>query len=437
MNKKEVAELKRLFHPDRTPITRICGCYVDAEKNKKAKLKEAFLSLPEEEMFKYFDIFKKTLSGTIGRNLLNMEFPLQVTAPENSVLSDAAPGLSDADAETALSGPAPGLSDADAIHASSGTSAEDSFPFTQAADGGLQGFLMQLKGIGLKDDALLDAFYDKVIETFLYPENYYIILIHGAYDIPRKASDGMEMFDASDDVYEFLLCSICPVQLSKPGLCYHEETNTISERIRDWFVEPPMTGFLFPAFTDRNADIHGLLYYSKNPDELNADFARLLLGCELPLTAGSQKDTFNTLISETLSDSFTYETVKNIHASLNELLEEHKDDPEPVLLDKGDVKRLLSTSGADEETLDHFDEEFEQTAGSNQAELYVTNVTNTRKFEIKTPDIVITVKPERADLIETRVIGGRLCFVIPAEDSVEVNGIPVKTGVKREEEGDF
>ncbi len=421
MNKKEVAELKRLFHPDRTPITRICGCYVDAEKNKKAKLKEAFLSLPEEEMFKYFDIFKKTLSGTIGRNLLNMEFPLQVTAPEGSSLPDAAPGLHAADSETA----------------SSGTSAENPFPFSQAADGGLQGFLMQLKGSGLKDDALLDAFYDKVIETFLYPENYYIILIHSAYDIPRKASDGMEMFDASDDVYEFLLCSICPVQLSKPGLCYHEETNTISERIRDWFVEPPVTGFLFPAFTDRNADIHGLLYYSKNPDELNADFARLLLGCELPLTAGSQKDTFNTLITETLSDSCTYETVKNIHASLNELLEEHKDDPDSVLLDKGDVKRLLSTSGADEETLTHFDEEFEQTAGSNQAELYVTNVTNTRKFEIKTPDIVITVKPERADLIETRVIGGRLCFVIPAEDSVEVNGIPVKTGVAREEDGDF
>ena len=76
MNKKEIAEIKKLFTPSHCAITRICGCYVDAEKNIKTKLKEAFLSLEEEEMFKYFKIFKSTLSGTIGKNLLNMEFPL-------------------------------------------------------------------------------------------------------------------------------------------------------------------------------------------------------------------------------------------------------------------------------------------------------------------------------------------------------------------------
>lgn len=380
MNKKEVAEIKRLFTPDRTPITRICGCYVDADKNKKTKMKEAFLSLPEEEMFKYFEILKKTLSGTIGRNLLDMEFPL-----------------------------------------------------TEEAGGGAQEYLMRLKKSQLKDDELLDEFYDKIIENFLYPENYYIVIIHGAYDIPKKASDGIEMFDASDDVYEFLLCSICPVKLTKPGLCYNEDTNTIEERIRDWFVEVPVTGFLFPAFADRNTDIHSVLYYSKNPEELNAEFARLLLGCELPLSASSQKETFNTLISETLQGECTYETVKTIHQELNELLDERKDDPNPPALDKNDVKRLLLENGATEETLEHFEEEFEQSGGNNQTSLYVSNVVNRRKFEIKTPNIVISVKPECADLVETRMLDGRPYFVIPADDSVEVNGIPVHTMPRRDE----
>ena len=381
MNKKEVAEIKRLFTPDRTPITRICGCYVDADKNKKTKMKEAFLSLPEEEMFKYFEILKKTLSGTIGRNLLDMEFPL-----------------------------------------------------TEEASGGAQEYLMRLKKSQLKDDELLDEFYDKIIENFLYPENYYIVIIHGAYDIPKKASDGIEMFDASDDVYEFLLCSICPVKLTKPGLCYNEDTNTIEERIRDWFVEVPVTGFLFPAFTDRNTDIHSVLYYSKNPEELNADFARLLLGCELPLSASSQKETFNTLISETLQGECTYETVKTIHQELNDLLDERKDDPNPPALDKNDVKRLILENGATEETLEHFEEEFEQSGGNNQTSLYVSNVVNRRKFEIKTPNIVISVKPECADLIETRMLDGRPYFVIPADDSVEVNGIPVHTMQRHDED---
>lgn len=383
MNKKEVSEIKRLFTPDRTPITRICGCYVDADKNKKTKMKEAFLSLSDEEMFKYFEILKKTLSGTIGRNLLDMEFPL-----------------------------------------------------TEEAGGGAQEYLMRLKKSRLKDDELLDEFYDKIIENFLYPENYYIVIVHGAYDIPKKASDGIEMFDASDDVYEFILCSICPVRLTKPGLCYNEDTNAIEERIRDWFVEVPVTGFLFPAFTDRNTDIHSVLYYSKNPEELNADFARLLLGCELPLSASSQKEAFNTLISETLQNECTYETVRTIHQELNDLLDERKDDPNPPALDKNDVKRLLMENGATEETLEHFDDEFEQSGGNNQTALYVSNVINRRKFEIRTPNIVISVKPECSDLVETRMLDGRPYFVIPADDSVEVNGIPVHTIQRRDEDSD-
>ena len=54
------------------------------------------------------------------------------------------------------------------------------------------------------------------------------------------------------------------------------------------------------------------------------------------------------------------------------------------------------------------------------------NVVNTRKFEIKTPDIVIQVNPERTDLVETREIDGKKCLVIELNDEVEVNGITIK-----------
>ena len=379
MNKKEISEIRRLFTPDRCPFTRICGCYVDGEKNKVMEMKDAFLSLQEEDMFKYFDIFKKTLSGSIGKNLMDLEFPLE-----------------------------------------------------QESEGGAQQFLYRLKSSGLKDDALLEAFYDKVIESYREPENYFIILVHGAYDIPRRAKDGLEMFDASEDVYDFILCSICPVKLAKPGLSYKAETNTISERIRDRVVEPPVSGFLFPAFTDRNTDLHNILYYSKNPDELKQEFSQQLFGCNPPLSAASQKETFNTLVADTLLDGCTYETVKSIHESLSQLIEERKDDPEPLTLMKEDVKSLLESTGADDSALEHFDAEFEQTAGDSQSPLFVSNVVNTRKFEIKTPDINISIKPDRTDLIETRILDGRPYFLIPADDSVEVNGIPVKSAYPKD-----
>ena len=74
MIKKEINEIKGLYKLEECSIARICGCYVDGEKNKITKINQRFLNLPEEEQHKYFEIFKKTLSGTTGKNLINMQF---------------------------------------------------------------------------------------------------------------------------------------------------------------------------------------------------------------------------------------------------------------------------------------------------------------------------------------------------------------------------
>ena len=374
MNKKEIAEIKKQFTPANCAITRICGCYVDGEKNIKTKLKEAFLSLSEEEAFKYFEIFRKTLSGTLGKNLINMEFPLE-----------------------------------------------------QEKEGGAQEFLLRLRGSKLQDEDLLDEFYDKVIQSYDYGENYYIILIHSVYDIPGKSSDGTEMFDASDEIYDHILCSICPVKLSQAGLCYNAETNNIEDRIRDWIVEMPDLGFLFPVFNDRSTDIHGLLYYTKNAEQLRTSFVDELFGCAAPLSAGGQRDSFNALVEETLGEDCAYDTVMNIHEKLNEWAESQKDAPEPAVLTKPEVKRLFEECGVKEDKLETFDACYEATAGEDAA-LMASNITNTRRMEIKTPDVVIHVDPDRAELVETRVIDGRRCLVIPMEDNVEINGIRVTAG---------
>ena len=373
MNKKEVLEIRKQFTPANCAITRIAGCYVDHEKNKKMESKSAFLSLPEEEAFKYFDIFKKTLSGTMGKNMLNMEFPIDQEMP-----------------------------------------------------GETQEFLMKLKASKLEDDMLLEEFYDKVIATYEYAENYYIILIHAMYDVPGRSSDNLEMFDASDEVYEYLVCSICPVSLSKAGLSYNAESNCIQDRIRDWVVDMPDKGFLFPAFNDRSTDIHGVLYYTKKSEDLQPELIEQLLGARMPMSANTQKETFQMLIEDTLGEDGDYETIRNIHDTLNDMIEEHKEEPEPLQLDKTDVRKVFEKSGVSSEKMECFDQNYEETAGEKTS-LLATNITETKKFQIETPDIVIKVNPERADLIETRVIDGRQCLVIAVDDHIEVNGVNVRT----------
>ena len=378
LNKKEVLEIRKQYsHADCT-ITRICGCYIDHEKNKKFEAKNAFLSLPEEETFKYFDIFKQTLSGTVGKNLLNMEFPLDQEQP-----------------------------------------------------GGTQEFLLRLRDSKLEDDVLIEEFYDKVIDSYIYAENYYIVLIHSVYDVPGKSLDGMEMFDASDSVYEYIQCSICPVNLSKAGLSYNTEKNYIENRVRDWIVQAPINGFLFPAFHDRNSDIHSVLYYSKKPEEIQPEFIECMLGSNLPLTAEGQKESFHTIITDTLGDDCDYEIVKNIHENLLDMIEEHKEDPEPLELSKPEVKRLLEQSEVPDEKIEVFEKEYENIVGEKTS-LLASNLTNTKKFNIDTPDISIKVNPDRVDLIETRIINDRKYLVIAVEDYIEVNGVAVKTIANKE-----
>lgn len=372
MNKKEVLEIRKQFTPANCAISRMCSCYVNHEKEKICQAKQMFLALPEEEAFKYFDIFKHTLSGTMGKNMINMDFSLDSEMP-----------------------------------------------------GGAQEFLMKLRDSELKDDMLVEEFYDKIIEHFDYGENYYIVLIYAAYDVPGKATDGMEIDDSSDTVFRHILCSICPVNLSKAAISYNPHTNVMEERIRDWVVEMPVNGFLFPAFNDRATDVHSMLYYSKNPEKLQPGLIEEVFGAGVPQTAKSQKQIFDAVIEETLGEDCDYEVVRNIHENLCEMVEANKEEPEPLTFSKLEMKSLLERSGAPDEKMKDFEKQFDAVAGEKTT-LVASNVASVKKFSVETPNVVIKVNPDCVDLIETKEIDGRKCIVIAIDDHVEVNGVTVK-----------
>ena len=373
MNRKEIAEIKKQFTPENCSITRICGCYVDGDKNKKTKLKEAFLSLTDEEMFKYFDIFKKTLSGRLGKNLMNLDFPLE-----------------------------------------------------QEKEGGTQEFLMKLRTSlrtgKLKDDELLDEFYDKVIENYDYPENYYIILIHAVYDIPGKASDGTEMDDASDEIYEHILCSICPVSLSKPGLSYDTEKNNIKDRIRDWVVGVPDAGFLFPAFNDRSTDIHSVLYYNKSAKNIHDEFVKNVLGTFIPMASDDEKEWFLELINETFEEDKTFEFSENLVEALEYAKEIMKDSPEAPMISCEEMKTILEKCGVSDEKIEDFKEGW---GCYFTGPLILDNIHNSKTAKIITTDATICISPDKIKLVELQEVNGVPSLVIPVNGKLEVNGIEI------------
>ena len=372
MTRKELNEIKSQYTLEDCGILRLCGCYVDGERNKITQFNENFLNLPEEEKHKYFDIFKKTLSGTPGKNLVDMKFNVDAYADE-----------------------------------------------------GARTFLMNLRDSGLKDDRLLNEFYDRIINNYSYVGNYLILLINQVYDIPAVTTDNIEMDDASDEVYSYILCSICHVNLSKPGLGYDEEDNNFHDKKQNHMVDVPDVGFLFPAFNKRSADEDMTLFYTKDVSEFEDGLIDCLLDCAVPLPAKQQKETFTSLVNEALGEEADLEIVKNIHENLEQIIEEKKQEsPAPVMLDKTEMKDLLEKSGVKEEKLENFEEHFEMAAGEH-GKLVASNVSSGKKFEVKTPDVVIKINSDKTDIVSTQEIDGRQCLVIQIDERLEVNGISV------------
>ncbi len=416
MQRKDILELKKRFKKDKCTFTNMCGCYVNDEKQVVSKFSEFFLNLEEDELFKYLEIAKKVLSGTIGNNLLELNFPLD----------------------------------------------DDFTNETQTS-------LQQLKRSRLKDEGLLDAFYELIIDHYEYEGNFLILLFHDAYDVMTKTKDKQKL-DDSEEVYEYVLCAICPVALSDAGLTYVEQEDKIKSRIRDWVVGAPVNGFVFPAFIDRSSDVNAIIYYTKNPKDPHPELMEDILGCKAKQTATLQKESFQSVVKMSLDveEEQADRIFMDVQENLNIMVDEYNalyDDVEhdPITLSKNHIQDLLIDSGIPEETtakiedfyLDTFADELPLAESlldkkilkeSAQVQKEKTLIKQIGVLESKLkevtqnapldgddpedsdgirPDIILQVKPEKVAEIKTQVIDGQKYIVIPVNEDelARVNGV--------------
>lgn len=411
MNKKEVMEIKRRLKKEGCTFTRMCGCYVDAEKNKVVDFGQTFLNLEDEEFYKYLEIAKKVLSGNIGNNLLTLDIPLE-----------------------------------------------------EEAAGGRQQFLMGLRESKLKNEELIDRFYDLVIDSYDYAGNYLILVFHDAYDVMTRTTDNNKL-DESEEVYEYLLCAICPVSLSKPGLGYRADENRIGPRIRDWVVGVPDTGFVFPAFNDRTTDIHSLLFYTRDTKEPHSEFMENGLGCGSKRTATEQKNLFSHIVKHALGDDDenSNEVLLDLQQKMSDYMEEQDvlfDEETGVILEGEELEKLMSDTGISDDAASTIKEAYTEKFSGQMPEVshlidqktleanarvreeealraeveelkqqvalhHATHNADDADDAIKTYDVILRVKPEKVAQIKSQMIDGQKCLVIPMDENehAAVNGV--------------
>lgn len=397
MDKKSINELRRRLKKDGCTFTKICGCYIDDNKNKVTNLDEIFLNLEDEEYFKYLEIAKKVLSTNVGNNILELNFPLEEEKP-----------------------------------------------------GGHQQFLLGLKKSGLKDQGLLDTFYDMVIEKYNSLGNYLILLFHDVYDVMTKTTDNNKL-DESEEVYEYIICAICPMVLSKPGLGYNKDKNKISTLNREWFVGMPETGFVFPAFIDRSSDIHSVLMYTADSKNVHTEMIEDILGCREKLTYAQQQDILTDMVLEVTGEDMVKDVMDTVNIELAHVSDEN---PESYV-SKEHIKSALEHAGIAENKAVNIGDQYMSSINTeevpligdivpNKAQKIVKNNNekellkeeikdlnrkiasieetndNNEQLTVDEGEIIITVNSEKKELIRRENIDGVNCVVIPVSESDHV-----------------
>ena len=372
MNEKEIGEIRRRFNPEKTSITQVRGCYVSAKGEITSQFGQSLASTPQEEVENLLSTLKRTLSGSLGKNLTDIVFTTQ-----------------------------------------------------QVADSDEHRLLMALRETELKDEEVTTAFYEKITSSLALDTPYMILLAYDKYDIPYRAKDGGMLPDGSNDVYAYILCSICPIKETKPVLSYNVPDNVFENRGVERLVSPPELGFLFPAFDDRCANLYSALYYSKRAEENHPEFIDSVFRVEPPMPAAVQQETFRTLLAESLGDQCSYDVVQGVTDRLREMVDNHKarKDPEPLVVSKRVLSEVLRDCEVEEEKISAFAQQYEEEFGEQAVS--PKNLIDQKETQVRTPNILIKVEADFAHLVETRLIDGKKYILIRAEDGVEVNGVAV------------
>ena len=411
ITKGDVLELRRRLKKTECTFGRLCGCYVNSGKQVVVKFSEPFSELEEDEFYKYLEIAKKTLSGTLGSNLLELEFDRNEAAEER------------------------------------------------------QKYLLLLSSSKLANEELLDRLYEQIMERYSYPGNYLILVYHDIYDVPTKATSGEEQ-EESEEIYEYILCTVCPVDLAKPALGYREDENRIGARVRDWVVGLPDLGFVYPAFSGRGRDVNAVMYYVKTGKSSHPEFIENVLGCVSQRTAAEDKQAFESVVKsafgedEEQADAAFFKIQKTISGMVAE--REEDESLPPVSLTAETVAGLAAEAEVPENVREQIGKSYAHVFGEtppaahnvldNKLVEEGTRRAHTAQLEQKvaalqqelaaqaaeradeddsapwaddtSAPIELRVPEDKAQRIHTGVVDGQKCLLIPLDEgeSARING---------------
>lgn len=374
MNKKEIAEIKRSFNEGCGFFTlgNILYAYVDAEKNVKYSETKSYPLLPEDEGAVVMETLKKTLGGSLGKNLT-----------------------------------------------------EYAFPNESYEEGGAQYTLYNAVKNHLEDEEANKAFIDRIVDNTEYGTAYAIIAGSCTYSILVKDKND-ESLDDSDRDYNFAVTAICPVNTGDDGLFFDSEAGSISKKSNTEMIiaRAPQDGFLYPVFSDRSPDVNSVMYYTRSPKKPNLSIIEDVLDCKFEFTPDGEKERFRAVLANVCRDELDYTVITSVNDSIKDIIDQNKNETEPPVIDCGRMRTILSIAGISPEKLEGLEAVYQSAVGD--AALTASNLVE-NKTVLSAAEITVNIGSDATDKVRTTVIQGRKCLVIDLDDpSVKINGIETK-----------
>ncbi|MBQ3919054.1 MAG: DUF4317 domain-containing protein [Oscillospiraceae bacterium] len=375
MNKKEINEIKKNFTPDSGlfSISRVLTAFVDGEKKIRYCAAKGYHELEQDEAEVVLETLKKTLSGTLGKNLT-----------------------------------------------------EYAFPNESYAEGGAQHALYTaLKG-KLTDEEANKVFLERLTTNYAASTAYAVIAAVCTYTVIHRAKDDTKLDEDHD--HTFIVTACCPAETADVGLFFNGEEILKKVNIEMIINRAPQDGFFFPVFSDRQSDINAVMYYTKSPKKPNLSMVEDVLDCTFAYTADGEKERFRAVLTAVCGEELDYTVISSVNDSIEDVIAQNKNETEPPVVDAPRIKNILAEAGVSEERLNTVDELFEQIVGD--APLRASNLLET-KMTLASSAITVNVGRDATDKVRTSVIGGRKCLIIDLDDpNLVINGIDttIETG---------
>lgn len=379
LNKKDIANIRKEFKLDnyRMNIREIFNVYVKKESGEiYHHISQPFQMLEQEAQELFLTNFKKVLTGSLDTKLFQLKFKQDVEDSAQRILFNG----------------------------------------------------LHMASTDWKESML--QIVEKMFSHSVYEFDTVVTFIRGEYRKATRKRDMVTEEGGDDETFSshFILCSVNKTDQPKKALLFdYIEKEFKSNNAVDPIINltSPLSGFMFPTFSDNSADVNHILYCSGKANQPDITFIEEVLHCEDIITAVEDKDSFELILKTVIGDEVDSKVISSVYEEIDKLVQENNEDEESEIespmLDYRDVERILTVSGVENVDTARVEHAFKAVVADETHEFKASSILP-KTIKIETKIATVSIDPKELGNVKYITFNGKQCLLLEVNEDVVVEG---------------